>query len=150
MAFGALLAQAMDEHPLLVFLRGDLGTGKTTLARGFLQGRGYRGAVRSPTYTLVEPYELFPVPVYHLDLYRLADAEELEFLGGREIFSGENQVLVEWPDKGQGWLPPPDLELWLTHEDGGRGISLQAHTDPGRLVLGRISDARGFRNSPSG
>ena len=138
MALGAVLAEAMDRRPLLVFLWGDLGTGKTTLVRGFLRGRGYQGAVRSPTYTLVEPYDLSPVTVYHLDLYRLTDPEELEFLGGREIFGGDNQVLVEWPDRGRGWLPQPDLELRLVHEENGRRITLQAHSAAGREVIDRI------------
>ncbi|WP_456447503.1 tRNA (adenosine(37)-N6)-threonylcarbamoyltransferase complex ATPase subunit type 1 TsaE [Thiolapillus sp.] len=134
MAFGAALARAMGDRPLLVFLWGDLGTGKTTLVRGFLRGRGYSGPVRSPTYTLVEPYEFDGIPVFHLDLYRLSDPEELEFLGGREIFDGTQQVLVEWPERGQGWLPAPDLELHLQHREQGRGVALKAHTPAGVSV----------------
>ena len=145
MALGAALAQAIGDRPLLVFLWGDLGTGKTTLVRGFLRGRGHQGAVRSPTYTLVEPYELSPVSVYHLDLYRLSNPEELEFLGGREIFSGDNQVLVEWPDRGQGWLPQPDLELRLAHEQNGRRIGLLARSDAGRGVIDRITGLKILR-----
>ncbi|BAO45015.1 tRNA (adenosine(37)-N6)-threonylcarbamoyltransferase complex ATPase subunit type 1 TsaE [Thiolapillus brandeum] len=135
MAFGAALARAMGECPLLVFLRGDLGTGKTTLVRGFLRGRGHQGAVRSPTYTLVEPYPFDQMPVFHLDLYRLSDPEELEFLGGREIFDGNHQVLVEWPERGQGWLPAPDLELRLHHSDAGRRIQLVAYSPAGAAVI---------------
>ena len=139
MALGAALARAIGDRPLLVFLWGDLGTGKTTLVRGFLRGQGHQGAVRSPTYTLVEPYDLSPVSVYHLDLYRLSDSEELEFLGGREIFSGDNQVLVEWPDRGRGWLPQPDLELRLVHEENGRRITLRAHSDVGQEIIDRMN-----------
>ncbi len=124
MLLGSCLAKAFSGKPLLVFLEGDLGAGKTTLVRGFLRGLDYRGAVRSPTYTLVEPYPLGDLIVYHLDLYRLSDPEELEFLGGREIFSGNHQVLVEWPEKGRGWLPEPDLHLTLHHRTHGRSIEL--------------------------
>ena len=139
MAFGAALARAMGDRPLLVFLWGDLGTGKTTLVRGFLRGRGYSGPVRSPTYTLVEPYEFDGITVFHLDLYRLSDPEELEFLGGREIFDGTHQVLLEWPERGQGWLPSPDLELHLQHREQGRGVALKAHTPAGVSVCRDLS-----------
>ncbi len=135
MAFGASLARAMVGLPLLVFLQGDLGTGKTTLVRGFLRGKGYEGAVRSPTYTLVEAYEFVRPAIYHLDLYRLSDPEELEFLGGREIFDGSHQVLVEWPQRGEGWLPSPDLELRLDHDGSGRRIGLLAHSPAGDQVI---------------
>jgi len=124
MALGACMAKAFARKPLLLFLDGDLGAGKTTLVRGYLRGLGYQGSVRSPTYTLVEPYPLEGLTVYHLDLYRLSDPEELEFLGGREIFSGAHQVLVEWPDRGQGWLPEPDLHLLLTYQDSGRHLQV--------------------------
>ena len=138
-ALGAALADATGFRSLLVFLWGDLGTGKTTLVRGFLRGRGHEGAVRSPTYTLVEPYELAQIPVFHLDLYRLADPEELEFLGGREIFDGSSQVLVEWPQRGEGWLPSPDLELRLHHDGRGRRIELLAQSPAGTSVLESLS-----------
>ncbi len=128
MRLGSCLAEVFADQPLLIFLDGDLGVGKTTLVRGFLRGWGFRGAVRSPTYTLVEPYSLGNLIVYHLDLYRLSDPEELEFLGGREIFSGTHQVLVEWPEKGSGWLPEPDLHLILHHHAHGRSIELRCNT----------------------
>ncbi|HDK37391.1 MAG TPA: tRNA (adenosine(37)-N6)-threonylcarbamoyltransferase complex ATPase subunit type 1 TsaE [Thiolapillus brandeum] len=128
MALGACLAQAFADQPLLVFLDGDLGAGKTTLVRGFLRGLGYKGSVRSPTYTLVEPYSLGKLTVFHLDLYRLCDPEELEFLGGREIFSGSHQVMVEWPEKGEGWLPEPDIYLLLHHQINGRSIEARCDT----------------------
>lgn len=135
MALGACLANFFAGKPLLVFLQGDLGAGKTTLVRGFLRGMGYQGSVRSPTYTLVEPYTLADLTVYHLDLYRLADAEELEFLGGREIFAGNHQVLVEWPERGSGWLPEPDLHLILQHQVDGRHVEIRCNAaDRARLA----------------
>ncbi len=115
---GALLAQLLTA-PALVFLQGDLGMGKTTLARGFMQARGHTGTVKSPTYTLVEPYELNEETLYHFDLYRLCDPEELEFMGIRD-YLGRSIALVEWPDKGQGMLPEPDLELTLEQRGEGR------------------------------
>ncbi|WP_457673632.1 tRNA (adenosine(37)-N6)-threonylcarbamoyltransferase complex ATPase subunit type 1 TsaE [Thiolapillus sp.] len=139
MAQGAALAAAMGQRPLLIFLRGDLGTGKTTLVRGLLRGRGYEGPVRSPTYTLVEPYEFPGGELFHLDLYRLVDPEELEFLGGREIFSGAHQMLVEWPARGEGWLPEPDLEIRFAHQEQGRELLLTALTEKGQAVIRGLS-----------
>jgi len=95
----------------LVFLRGDLGAGKTTLARALLRSYGYQGAVRSPTYTLVERYPTDHFQVCHFDLYRLADPEELEFIGAREDLSEGNLCLVEWPERAADWIGTPDLEI---------------------------------------
>ncbi len=123
-ALGARLA-AVRPNDGVVHLIGDLGAGKTTLVRGFLRAAGHHGSVKSPTYTLVEPYELAGRPLYHLDLYRLADPEELEFIGLREMLSGA-LLLVEWPDQGRGVLPEPGLVITLAAEGEGRRAKLSA------------------------
>lgn len=132
-AAGAL---PMSQIPLIAHLRGDLGVGKTTFARGLLQALGERGPVRSPTYGLVVEYELRDGRVIHLDLYRLQDPEELEQLGLRDLATGTRLWLVEWPERGAGLLPAADVELFFEVEGAGRRFSARAHTDPGRQWLG--------------
>jgi len=133
-AFGSQLASVCD-GPLLVYLEGDLGVGKTTLARGFLRRFGHRGAVKSPTYTLVEPYDLNGRRVYHLDLYRVADPGELEYLGLREMLAEDALLLVEWPERGAGWLPSPDLRVRIAYAGEGRRVEVGAASPRGEKIL---------------
>lgn len=137
-AFGERLAAACTA-PLLVFLEGDLGAGKTTLTRGFMHGLGHQGAVKSPTYTLVEPYELDGTAVYHLDLYRVGDPDELEYLGLREMLAERAILLVEWPERGAGWLPPADLHLRIAHRGDARALTVEAGTAAGEAVLAALA-----------
>jgi tRNA threonylcarbamoyladenosine biosynthesis protein TsaE len=117
-AFGALLAGLLPKHAV-IFLEGELGTGKTTLVRGILRGFGWSGTVKSPTYTILEPYELPQQNLYHFDLYRLADAEELEYLGLRDLL-GEGLLFFEWPERGEALLPAADITVNIQHEMSGR------------------------------
>ncbi|RRQ22655.1 tRNA (adenosine(37)-N6)-threonylcarbamoyltransferase complex ATPase subunit type 1 TsaE [Thiohalobacter thiocyanaticus] len=128
-AFGARLARLLPVG-LRIHLQGDLGAGKTTLVRGFLRGLGYAGRVKSPTYTLIEPYWIDGRQLYHLDLYRLADPEELEFLGIRDLFEPGVTSLIEWPERGAGLLPPPDLLIRIEHLPEGRRLSLERGPEP--------------------
>ena len=106
----------------MIFLQGDLGAGKTTFARGFLRGYGFQDAVKSPTYTLVEPYEFKYCSIYHFDLYRLSSPEEVAHLGVEEYFTDQTICLVEWPERGRGWLPLPDLTITLSGSGAGREV----------------------------
>ncbi len=125
----------------LIHLQGPLGAGKTTLARGMLRALGHQGSVRSPTYTLVEPYQIGDVTLAHLDLYRLADPGELEELGIRDYFQPGTWLLVEWPERGAGVLPEPDLVILLELEGSGRRARLRAGSARGRAWLTVLSGA---------
>ena len=136
-ALGGRLARACGAG-CTIHLRGELGTGKTTLVRGFLHSLGQRGTVKSPTYTLVEPYELGGRHIYHFDLYRLSDPEELEFLGVRDYVSPDAVCLIEWPERGGALLPPADLVVDISYQDTARRVRLSPVTDRGRGIIQRL------------
>jgi tRNA threonylcarbamoyladenosine biosynthesis protein TsaE len=122
----------------LIFLKGDLGVGKTTLARGVLRGMGHEGSVKSPTYTLIEPYEINGGHCYHLDLYRLADPDELEFLGIRDLLEGKAVLLVEWPEQGGDALPVPDLLVTIQYQNEGRELWIEAKSTRGVHLIDEL------------
>ena len=124
-----------------VWLEGDLGAGKTTLTRGILRGAGHEGAVKSPTYTLLEPYDVNGRRIHHFDLYRLGDPEELAFMGARELFEEGSLNIIEWPSMGEGELPTPDLIVTLTLDLPGRLACVVAHSDVGVRALARLAQA---------
>ena len=143
-ALGAALARALAPG-LAIHLHGDLGAGKTALTRAVLQAAGHRGNVKSPTYTLAEPYTVVldgrDVNVIHFDLYRMSSPEEFLDAGFREDFNTHNICIVEWPEKADPVLPPPDLNVWLTVAGAGRDVELQALSPLGLLCLDRLKNA---------
>jgi len=143
--FGRSLANALrqtllcDENAggILIFLSGELGAGKTSVVRACLRAFGVNGPIKSPTYTLLEPYEISEanqpsLKVAHLDLYRLQEPEELDYIGGRDLSEQFDLVFVEWPKKGLGALPEPEIKIQLNHKDTGR--TLELHTDSLELL----------------
>lgn len=133
-AIGGCLASTSPTRAM-VYLRGDLGAGKTTLVRGFARYLGYLGVVKSPTYTLVEPYDLGNIQLYHFDLYRLNDPQELEYMGARDQFGAQAVCMVEWPERGGDQLPEADLEIQLRVDGPHRQIYLNAQTATGEQWL---------------
>lgn len=146
-ALGAALARVLVPG-LTIYLHGDLGTGKTALTRALLQAAGHIGPVRSPTYTLAEPYTVLlnkkAIDVVHFDLYRLSSADEFLDAGFREYFNHGNICIVEWPERAGAVLPPPDLEIVLTVSGQGRDVQLHALSDQGIQCLDRLN----FRKKP--
>jgi tRNA threonylcarbamoyladenosine biosynthesis protein TsaE len=135
---GASLIAAC-EHGGVITLSGELGTGKTTLVRGALEAEGVVGGVHSPTYTLVEYYPLQRFAVAHFDLYRLADPEELEYLGYRDYLNPQTLCLIEWPQRAGGYLHAIDLEINLEYAAQGRRVELSAGTEWGRELVSRVN-----------
>lgn len=119
---------------LLVFLSGELGSGKTTWVRGVLRGLHYDGPVKSPTYTLLEPYYLQDFAVYHFDLYRIESASEVEFLGLRDYLDSAGVCLIEWPERAQALLPEPDCRIEFLHDDNGRRLIVDCLSDAGEVL----------------
>lgn len=134
---GAALARGVAPGRVL-HLRGELGGGKTTLVRGLLHALGFEGRVKSPTYTLVEPYELSSLHFYHFDFYRLRDSSEWLSSGLQEYFNPQAFCVVEWPERA-GSLPAPDVEIQLAHEGDARRARLRAFTPAGEAWLSSLS-----------
>jgi len=127
---------------LVLYLQGNLGAGKTVFARGLLHGLGHKGLVKSPTYSLVEPYTIDDATVcYHFDLYRLTHPEELEFTGSRDYFNEQSLCLVEWPEKATGFIPLADIVCDIHYHESGRKITISASSDKGeKLMLQYVSN----------
>jgi tRNA threonylcarbamoyladenosine biosynthesis protein TsaE len=134
---GAALAAGIGPGRVL-YLRGELGSGKTTLVRGLLRALGYAGRVKSPTYTLLEPYTISSLNLYHFDFYRFKDREEWQSSGFREYFDPASACIVEWPERAGPGLAAPDLEVWLAPLGDGRRASLQARTRAGESWLSSL------------
>ena len=141
LAFAARLFPLLSPG-ILVFLHGNLGAGKTTFVRGCLRAAGHEGKVKSPTFTVVEEYHLADLFLYHFDLYRLADPEELEFIGIRDYLRPDALCFIEWPEKGVGVLPNPDLDLCLHIRGVARTLEIRALTPAGEDVLARLHEVQ--------
>jgi tRNA threonylcarbamoyladenosine biosynthesis protein TsaE len=143
-SLGAALARALAPG-LTIYLHGDLGAGKTTLTRALLHAAGHDGHVRSPTYTLAEPYSVMlegrAVDVIHFDLYRMASPEEFLDAGFREYFNEHSICIIEWPEKAESVLPPPDISIFLSISGHGRDVELQGFSDQGFQCLDRLKFA---------
>jgi len=140
-AFGAALGVAL-EAGLVIWLTGELGAGKTTLTRGLLRALGHEGNVKSPTYTLVEPYAISRFSLYHFDFYRFNSSEEFLDAGLEEYFGTTGVCLVEWAEKAAPYVPQPDLEVYLEVSGTGRMLRCQPHSEKGAACLMRIQNPR--------
>lgn len=138
LAFATRFAHTLKPG-LVIYLRGDLGAGKTTVVRALLQALGYTGRVKSPTYTLVEQYAVAGLNLRHFDLYRFRDADEWESAGFRDEFDGNNVCLVEWPEQASGLLPLADISLTFNILQDERELSIHAYTDAGQTCLNALS-----------
>jgi tRNA threonylcarbamoyladenosine biosynthesis protein TsaE len=137
LALGAELAPAVRPG-MVIYLSGDLGAGKTTLARGLLRGLGYGGKVKSPTFTLVEVYEISRLYLYHFDFYRFSDPRELGEAGFREYFNSDSVCLVEWPEKAAAGLAAADVKILMQVDGSGRRVEIFAETEAGRFCIERL------------
>ena len=140
-ALGRALGNALraaSGGALVIGLEGELGAGKTTLVGGILAGLGVAGAIRSPTYTLIEPYEAAGLQLYHIDLYRLSGAREVEALGIRDLLTDRAVLLIEWPSRAAGALPTADLSVSIEYQGSGRLLGAQAHSSVGDKLLEQI------------
>lgn len=135
--FAARLAKSLPQQ-LVIYLHGNLGVGKTTLVRALLLSLGHTGAVKSPTYTLVETYQFDALKIQHFDLYRLSDPAELEYIGIRDYITSDTICIFEWPQKGAGYIPNADLEITLEFATIGRRALLQANTAIGAKIIENI------------
>ncbi|MCB1693967.1 MAG: tRNA (adenosine(37)-N6)-threonylcarbamoyltransferase complex ATPase subunit type 1 TsaE [Pseudomonadales bacterium] len=134
LAFAARLAPLVAGGAV-IYLTGDLGAGKTTFCRGLIRALGHKGAVKSPTFTLVEPYQLDGTQIFHFDLYRLNDPGELEYIGVDDYFDPRRLCLVEWPERGDGLLPECDIEVSLVPAGRGRTVTVTAQSDRGERIV---------------
>lgn len=125
--------------PLLIYLHGDLGAGKTTLVRAVLKALGHQGGVKSPTYTLVESYHLAKVLCYHFDFYRVNDVQELEYMGIRDYLADNALFFIEWPERGNTVLPMPDLSVHISYDKAGRVVEIKANSEQGMAALAKIN-----------
>ncbi len=139
LALGKKLAQLCPPEQFTIHLEGDLGAGKTTLSRGLLRQLGHQGNVKSPTYTLVERYDLANRTVFHFDLYRLTDPEELDYLGLDDYLSNNSLCLIEWAQQGGDLLPEPDLLISLNYQNDGRDITISAHSAAGENMYSNLN-----------
>jgi len=139
-ALGRALGSALRTAggALVIGFEGELGAGKTTLVAGVLAGVGVAGAIRSPTYTLIEPYEAGGLQLYHIDLYRLNGAREVEALGIRDLLDARSVLLIEWPSRGEGALPAADLSVSIEYQAGGRLLTARAHSSAGDKLVEQI------------